>query len=170
MGMVIAMTVFSLVGTILISFSMLPQTIVTMRTKQTAELSFGLYLLMGFATFLIFFYGVGLVMVPTNIQELVRTANQTDGGFWFNKFHENFINALPDSKKVILGYLVPGIAIIFGELFCSVTSFMIAFVKIKNKKAASKLGITEAEYIARTYPVVSHAKANLNNSEGESNE
>lgn len=151
MGMVIAMTIFSLVGTVLISFSMLPQTIVTMRTKQTANLSFGLYLLMGFATFLIFFYGIGLIMVPTDIKEIVKNANSTTGGIWENYFSQNFIDKLPDKTGVILGYLVPGIAIIIGEVFCSITSFMIAYVKIKNKKAAAKLGITEVEYIKKTY-------------------
>lgn len=150
MGMVIAMTIFSLVGTVLISFSMLPQTIVTMRTKQTANLSFGLYLLMGFATFLIFFYGIGLIMVPTDIKEIVKNANSTTG-IWENYFSQNFIDKLPDKTGVILGYLVPGIAIIIGEVFCSITSFMIAYVKIKNKKAAAKLGMTEVEYIEKTY-------------------
>lgn len=166
MALVITMTVFSLVGTILISFSMLPQTIVTMRTKQTAELSFGLYLLMGFATFLIFFYGVGLVMVPTNLKELVKAANTDQKSFFFGKFTDAFIKSIPDSKSIILGYIVPGSAILIGEIFCSVTSFMIAYVKIKNKKAAAKLGITETEYIARTYPIV----ATNNSIKGDANE
>lgn len=156
--MEIAMTIFSLIGTFLISFSMLPQTIVTMRTKETANLSFGLYLLMGFATFLIFFYGIGLVMVPPNIKEQAQAYMDLPNPRY--TLTKEYIENLPTSNSVILGYIVPGSAIIFGELFCSVTSFMIAYIKIKNKRAAIKLGITEDEYIMRTYRTVSKGVSN----------
>lgn len=143
----IAMSVFSLLGTFVIGFSMLPQTIATFKTRETANISLGLYFLMGVATLLITFYGIGLCCVPTNIASIATDAYNAAGGA------SNALGwkepTMPIEKDVISGYIVPGAAVIFGEIFCSVTSFMIAAVKIENQMRAKKLGISEAEYIAQ---------------------
>lgn len=138
----IAMTVTSLIGTFIIGFSMLPQTIATFKTRQTANISLGLYFIMGVATLLITFYGFGLCVVPTDIQNIADSLSGNGP-----TINAEYIKNLPLKADVITGYIVPGAAIIFGELFCSVTSFMIAGVKLVNQYKAKKLNMTEAEYI-----------------------
>lgn len=142
--MAIAMTITSLLGTFIIGFSMLPQTIATFRTKQTANISLGLYFIMGIATLLITFYGIGLCVVPTDIKAIADTLKTQNSSL----ITQAFVDSLPTSDAVVTGYIVPGAAIIFGELLCAVTSFMIAGLKMYNQYKAKKLSITEAEYIA----------------------
>ena len=129
--MSIAMTIFSLLGTFIIGFSMFPQTILTMKTKDTAKLSLALYFVMGLATMFITIYGIGLCVVP---QSQIAPA---DG--------------LSAKAEWVTGWVLPGAAIIFGELICSVTSFIIAFVKLNNMIKAKKAGMTEAEYVEKHY-------------------
>ena len=129
--MSIAMTIFSLLGTFIIGFSMFPQTILTMKTRDTAKLSLALYFVMGLATMFITIYGVGLCVIPES---------QVKAG-----------DGLSQKARWITGWVLPGAAIIFGELICSVTSFMIAFVKLNNMIKAKKAGMSEAEYVEKHY-------------------
>lgn len=136
-AMGIAMSIFSLLGTFIIGFSMLPQTIATWKSRQTAGLNLLLYFLMGIATFLITLYGIALCIVPTN--------PTTD---YINSFPpETTVIKYPTSGSIIAGYIVPGAAIIFGELLCTITSFIIAGIKIQNMMGAKKAGISEQQYI-----------------------
>lgn len=63
-GLGVGMTVFSLLGTFVIGFSMLPQTIMTLKIKQTATLSLAFYAISGFACFVLMLYGFALSVVP----------------------------------------------------------------------------------------------------------
>lgn len=184
--MSIAMSIFSLLGTFIIGFSMLPQTILTMRTRDTSKLSLALYLVMGIATLLITLYGIGLVIIPnpathSNVAisagsfkysvEVVNngaasltgqqyyTSEQIKQALLDPNSHSEVYNAIINSDSYkhaceqnwISGYIVPGAAIIFGELLCSVTSFMIAAVKVMNIIAAKKANMTEAEYVQQHF-------------------
>lgn len=150
--MSIAMSIFSLLGTFIIGFSMLPQTIVTMKTKDTAKLSLPLYFVMGLATLLITIYGVGLCVVPNpkthpDMVDVIGTGS----------FGGNHVDAA--YKNWVSGFVVPGAAIIFGELLCSVTSFLVAFVKLDNMMKAKKAGMTEADYVEQHYGDIIRAEA-----------
>lgn len=155
--MSIAMTIFSLIGTFIIGFSMFPQTIATFKSKDTATLSLPLYLVMGIATAFITIYGIGLVIIPNpqtlsgNEQyELAKLIGA--GSFSYTGAANDVSNASwMDAVKTnwVLSFIVPGAAIIFGELICSVTSFIVAFLKLSNMRNAKKLGISEAEYVSR---------------------
>lgn len=149
--MSIAMSIFSLLGTFIIGFSMLPQTILTMKTKDTAKLSLALYAVMGLATALITIYGIGLVIIP-------NPATHSDiaisaGSFRFTGeavfSNESYRHAC--EQNWVSGFIVPGAAIIFGELLCSTTSFIIAAIKLMNIIKAKKAGMTESEYVEKTY-------------------
>lgn len=63
-GLGVGMTVFSLLGTFIIGFSMLPQTIMTLRIKQTASLSLAFYTISGIACAILMIYGFALSVVP----------------------------------------------------------------------------------------------------------
>lgn len=135
-GISIAISVFSVLGTIVIALSALPQTIKTMKDKDTANISFLLFFLTGVATFFLTLYGIGLVTVPQNSWNfLVNVAdNNGKAAFIFN------------NQEWTAGFLVPGILLIVGEFFACVTSFMVAFVKLNNKLKAKKAGLSEADY------------------------
>ncbi|GAA5414497.1 hypothetical protein [Ureaplasma ceti] len=161
--MSIAMSIFSLLGTFIIGFSMLPQTIMTMRLKDTAKLSLPLYFVMGVATFLIFIYGIGLCVVP-NPQWNTEAVGTTGKSFAdmigpgsFHWDHAKGANANNSSwvfacyQNWVSGFVVPGAAVIFGELLCAITSFMIAAVKIQNMISAKKAGVSEAEYVEQHF-------------------
>lgn len=136
-GISIAISVFSVIGTIVIGLSSLPQTIKTMKDKDTANISFLLFFLTGVATFFLTLYGIGLVTVPQNSWNFLVDVGTGPGGkamFIFN------------NQEWTAGFLVPGILLIIGEFFASITSFMVAFVKLNNKLKAQKAGLSEAEY------------------------
>lgn len=133
-GISIAIAVFSVVGTFVIALSALPQTIKTMKDKDTANLSFLLFFLTGIATFALFLYGIGLVTVPTNSIVFLMGKTLDTNEYVFNY------------EEWVAGYLVPGILLIIGELFASITSFMVAFAKLQNKSKAKKVGLSEADY------------------------
>lgn len=117
----IAMTIFTIVGTIFLGFSVLPQVFFTLKTKQTAKLSLKLYLLLGIGTFLMLIYGIGLTVIP-----------QAGSG-------QNFISWL-------WSYRIPGIAIVICEIICSTSSFITLSFKISNIRKAKKFQLTEEEY------------------------
>ncbi|WP_051675835.1 PQ-loop repeat-containing protein [Ureaplasma canigenitalium] len=136
----IAIAVFSVVGTIVIAFSVLPQTIKTFKDRQTQGLSFLLFFLTGLATAFLTIYGCSLVAAnPASytflIKDTLGKAYQTQDGFLIFNYQE-----------WVAGFLVPGIFLIGGELLCSITSFMTAFLIIYNKRKASSMGMTHAEY------------------------
>ena len=158
--MSIAMSIFSLLGTFIIGFSMFPQTILTLKTKNTASLSLLLYLVMGIATLLLTIYGIGLVIIP-NPETHQAVAEQLKAGsfnfsgdaVWGN---DSWISAV--HKNWISGYIVPGAALIFGEAICSITSFIIAFIKLANMIGAKKAGISELSYIQKKYGIIAPNK------------
>lgn len=117
----IAMSIFTILGTILLGMSVLPQVFMTLKTKQTAKLSLRLYLLLGIGTFLLLIYGIGLAVIP-----------QSGSGLGFLDW--------------LWSYRIPGIAIIVCEVICSTSSFFILGFKLSNKKKAKQLNLTEEEY------------------------
>lgn len=117
----VTMTVFTILGTILLGFSVIPQVFFTLKTKRTAKLSLWLYLLLGVGTLLMLIYGIGLIVIP-----------QVESG-------QNFIGWL-------WSYRIPGIAIVICEIVCSSSSFLTLGFKISNIKKAKKLKLTEEEY------------------------
>lgn len=131
-GISIAISVFSVIGTIVIALSVLPQTIKTLREKDTASLSLLLFLLNGIATAFLTLYGIGLVTVhPNSFSFLVDIKN---GMFIYNR------------EEWVAGYLICGIFLIMGEALCSVTSFIVLFCKVNNMIKAKKMGMSEEEY------------------------
>lgn len=155
-NMSIAMSIFSLLGTFIIGFSMFPQTVLTLKTKNTASLSLLLYLVMGIATLLLTIYGIGLVIIP-NPEHNQAIAEQLGAGSFGFSGNESFDNSSWLSavhKNWISGYIVPGAALIFGEAICSITSFIIAFIKIKNMLGAKKDGVSELTYIQKKYGII----------------
>ena len=158
--MSIAMSIFSLLGTFIIGFSMFPQTVLTLKTKNTASLSLLLYLVMGIATLLLTIYGVGLVISP-NPEHNEAIAYQLGAGSFGYTGAIDFANASwveAVHKNWISGYVVPGAALIFGEAICSITSFIIAFIKIANMLGAKKAGISELAYIQKKYGIIVPSK------------
>ncbi|WP_303922939.1 PQ-loop domain-containing transporter [Ureaplasma parvum] len=131
-GISIAISVFSVIGTIVIALSVLPQTIKTLREKDTASLSLLLFLLNGIATAFLTLYGIGLVTVhPNSFAFLVDIKN---GMYIYNR------------EEWVAGYLICGIFLIMGEALCSVTSFIVLFYKVNNMIKAKKMGMSEQEY------------------------
>lgn len=248
----VGMTVTSLLGTFIIAFSMLPQTIMTLRIKQTATLSLAFYTISGIACFMLMIYGFALCVVPwqgwndgalnsldqvgsvsgavtvtytlttftltqpssgdavysitgsqtftqtfTSLQNLVNTViyphsltsllpigsdvpfvpgteqangtifgGHTTGLTSAQKAVQNLLTA-KDGKyslqavtaaiiklagyNVAMGFTLPGAAVVFGEAFVSITSFMISWQKWSNMRGAKKEGITEAEFEMKYY-------------------
>ena len=131
-GISIAISVFSVIGTIVIALSVLPQTIKTLRERDTASLSLLLFLFNGIATAFLTLYGVGLVTVHPNSLTFLRDIQ--NGNFIYNR------------EEWVAGYLVCGIFLIMGEALCSVTSFIVLFYKVNNMIKAKNMGMNEEEY------------------------
>lgn len=119
--MAIAMSIFTIFGTCLLGISIVPQVFYTIKTKLTARLSMMLYLIMGIGTLFLLIYGVGLVIIPNNSSVL-------NGADW------------------VSSYLIPGIAIIIGELICTSSCFIIVAIKLTNMLNAKKNKLSEIEY------------------------
>lgn len=119
--MAIAMSIFTIFGTCLLGISIVPQVFYTIKTKLTARLSMMLYLIMGIGTLFLLIYGVGLVIIPNDSSVL-------NGADW------------------VSSYLIPGIAIIIGELICTSSCFIIVAIKLTNMLNAKKNKLSEIEY------------------------
>ncbi|MCV3728731.1 PQ-loop domain-containing transporter [Ureaplasma miroungigenitalium] len=143
-GISIAVSVFSVIGTIVIALSVFPQTIKTMKDRNTASLSFLLFFLTGLATTFLALYGIGLITVKTNSSAFLVGVTSDTGKGIFNY------------QEYVAGFLVPGIFLLACEGFMAVTSFMVAFVKLANQIKAKKAGMSELDY----YEV--HIKPTLN--------
>ncbi|MCV3754324.1 PQ-loop domain-containing transporter [Ureaplasma zalophigenitalium] len=142
-GISIAIAVFSVIGTIVVALSVFPQTIKTMKDRNTASLSFLLFFLTGLATTFLALYGIGLITVQTNSSNFL-VGITTEGKGIFNY------------QEYVAGFLVPGIFLLACEAFMAITSFMVAFVKLANQIKAKKAGMSELDY----YEV--HIKPTLN--------
>ena len=119
--MAIAMSIFTIFGTCLLGISIVPQVFYTIKTKLTARLSMMLYLIMGIGTLFLLIYGIGLVIIPND-------SNVLNGADWLSS------------------YLIPGIAIIIGELICISSCFIIVAIKLTNMLNAKKNKLSEIEY------------------------
>lgn len=119
--MAIAMSIFTIFGTCLLGISIVPQVFYTIKTKLTARLSMMLYLIMGIGTLFLLIYGIGLVIIPNDSSVL-------NGADW------------------VSSYLIPGIAIIIGELICTSSCFIIVAIKLTNMLNAKKNKLSEIEY------------------------
>lgn len=119
--MAIAMSIFTIFGTCLLGISIVPQVFYTIKTKLTARLSMMLYLIMGIGTLFLLIYGIGLVIIPNDSSVL-------NGADW------------------VSSYLIPGIAIIIGELICTSSCFIIVVIKLTNMLNAKKNKLSEIEY------------------------
>ena len=119
--MAIAMSIFTIFGTCLLGISIVPQVFYTIKTKLTARLSMMLYLIMGIGTLFLLIYGIGLVIIPND-------SNVLNGADWLSS------------------YLIPGIAIIIGELICTSSCFIIVAIKLTNMLNAKKNKLSEIEY------------------------
>lgn len=120
--MAIAMSIFTIFGTCLLGISIVPQVFYTIKTKLTARLSMMLYLIMGIGTLFLLIYGVGLVIIPNDKPSILNGAD------WLSS------------------YLIPGIAIIIGELICTSSCFIIVAIKLTNMLNAKKNKLSEIEY------------------------
>lgn len=120
--MAIAMSIFTIFGTCLLGISIIPQVFYTIKTKLTARLSMMLYLIMGIGTLFLLIYGIGLVIIPND------KPNILNGADWLSS------------------YLIPGIAIIIGELICTSSCFIIVAIKLTNMLNAKKNKLSEIEY------------------------
>ncbi|MCV3743465.1 PQ-loop repeat-containing protein [Ureaplasma sp. ES3154-GEN] len=134
----IAISIFSVIGTILIALSAFPQTLKTMRDKNTTQLSFLLFLLTAIASSTLAIYGIGLMSVSPNAKTfIVGKFTDPTNNQW--KYVFNY-------QSYISGFLIPGILMFIGSSFLGITAFMVAFLKLSNVKKAKKLGLTEQEY------------------------
>lgn len=120
--MAIAMSIFTIFGTCLLGISIIPQVFYTIKTKLTARLSMMLYLIMGIGTLFLLIYGIGLVIIPNDKPSILNGAD------WLSS------------------YLIPGIAIIIGELICTSSCFIIVAIKLTNMLNAKKNKLSEIEY------------------------
>ncbi|MBR2651989.1 hypothetical protein IKD56_01160 [bacterium] len=120
--MAIAMSIFTIFGTCLLGISIVPQVFYTIKTKLTARLSMMLYLIMGIGTLFLLIYGIGLVIIPNDKPSILNGAD------WLSS------------------YLIPGIAIIIGELICTSSCFIIVAIKLTNMLNAKKNKLSEIEY------------------------
>ncbi|MBR2651432.1 hypothetical protein IKD48_01265 [bacterium] len=119
--MAIAMSIFTIFGTCLLGISIVPPVFYTIKTKLTARLSMMLYLIVGIGTLFLLIYGIGLVIIPND-------SNVLNGADWLSS------------------YLIPGIAIIIGELICTSSCFIIVAIKLTNMLNAKKNKLSEIEY------------------------
>lgn len=119
------MTICTFVGTFLFGSSALPQVVKTIKTKATAKLSLGLYLVLAFSTICLFFYGLGSAIVPQNA-----------GGDLAPIAHSSWL----------WSYRIPGILIVICEVVLTASSIIIVFYKVRNMIRAEKLQLSEAEY------------------------
>ncbi|MCV3743467.1 PQ-loop repeat-containing protein [Ureaplasma sp. ES3154-GEN] len=145
-GASIAVSVFSVIGTIVIALSVFPQTIKTMKDRNTAGLSFLLFFLTGLATTFLALYGIGLITVDPKSSDFAKGSFVAEGKMQY----------VYNYQEYVAGYLVPGIFLLACEGFMAVTSFMVAFVKLANQIKAKKAGMSESEY----YEI--HIKPTLN--------
>lgn len=138
-GISVAISVFSVLGTIVIALSVLPQTIKTFKDRDTANISFLLFFLTGVATFFLTLYGIGLVTVYPNSFNFLAdiVVDGAKASYVFNY------------QEWVAGFLVPGIFLIAGEFFASITSFAVAFIKLNNSLKAKKANLSESVYYER---------------------
>ena len=121
--MAIAMSIFTIFGTCLLGISIVPQVFYTIKTKLTARLSMMLYLIMGIGTLFLLIYGIGLVIIPNDKPSILNGAD------WLSS------------------YLIPGIAIIIGELICTSSCFIIVAIKLTNMLNAKKNKLKRSRYL-----------------------
>ncbi|MCV3754326.1 PQ-loop repeat-containing protein [Ureaplasma zalophigenitalium] len=154
-GVEVATSVFSAIGTVLLALSVLPQTIRTLKNKDTAQLNFWLFLLTGLASAFLSIYGIGLTTVSPYskvfaVGKFINEEGKTIFAFNYQRF--------------IAGYLVPGIIMCVGSGFLAMTSFLVAFLKFKNKHNAKKMNLSESEYYQQyIVPELNNKKAPLEN-------
>lgn len=135
----IAIAVFSVIGTIVIGFSALPQTIKTLKDRDTVTVNFALFFITGVATTFLTIYGIGLVAVdPNSAVFLIPNGND----FVKTTCGEYVLN----NSEWVAGYLIPGIFLIGCEFLCATTSFIVAFLKISNMRKAKQNNMSEADY------------------------
>lgn len=135
----IAIAVFSVIGTIVIGFSALPQTIKTLKDRDTVTVNFALFFITGVATIFLTIYGIGLVTVDPNSSTFLL------------KNGENYVQTqtgeyVLNNSEWVAGYLIPGIFLIGCEFLCATTSFIVAFLKISNMRKAKQNNMSEADY------------------------
>ncbi|KEZ24023.1 Hypothetical protein, predicted transmembrane protein [Ureaplasma diversum NCTC 246] len=138
-GISIAIAVFSVIGTLVIGFSALPQTIKTLKDRDTVTVNFALFFITGVATVFLTIYGIGLVAVNPNSAAFLI---QNGESYLMTKSGEYVLN----NSEWVAGYLIPGIFLIFCEFLCATTSFIVAFLKLSNMKKAKQNGMSEADY------------------------
>ncbi|MCV3734497.1 PQ-loop domain-containing transporter [Ureaplasma miroungigenitalium] len=133
----VATSVFSAVGTTLLALSVLPQTIKTLKSKDTAQLNFWLFLLTGLASAFLAIYGVGLATVSPYAKVFAV-------GKFINEQNETVL--VFNYQRFIAGYLVPGIIMCVGSSLLSITALMVAFLKFKNARNAKSMNLSETDY------------------------
>lgn len=171
----ICVSFFSILGTLTIGISVLPQTMETMRNRQTQTFPILMYWFLFVGCFCLGIYGIGLVQAGW-VSQTFYYSNANQAYIYYLIMNDPKLNS-DDSLSAIVNYLssadfgtftydnttylsvspasyaqyavgdsTPGGMLIIGEFFASITSAIVLWIKYDNQMKAKRAGLTEAQY------------------------